>query len=514
MWVSRAGLWLPLVLALSWLTPAVFASDEVAGFDLGFLASRDVDLLGHDRNRVAGPFFERRTADDGRAFTALRPLVSRLADPPTDRDLRELLWPIGMRKDFGGETDWRFLNAFGHDFDNTDRDSRYRYSLFPIVFGGRDKQQEGYFAVFPIGGTIHEFLGRDRILFVLFPLYARSAVNEVVTQDVLWPVVSWTKGDDVSRFRVFPFYGKSVNAGRWSKRFVLWPVWTSVRYDYPESPGGGFILFPLFGHTRTTGQESWMAVPPLFRWSRSEERRVLNCPWPFFQYSSGDINKLYLWPLWGRKTVVVEKSRWSGVLQPAHGGGATDGTDRPPGRIKSAFFLWPVVNAYEAERGGARLRRFRVAPVFFSESTAAMPAEGQGDRTQEVVNRYVKVWPLGSYLREKDNSLFRTLDLWPLKRTGGIERNYAPLWTLYSRVRVGGAVEDELLWGLFRHRRDDRENRSLSLFPLFSFHHSAEPERVSQWSVLGGVLGCRREGLRKTRRLLYFVKIPSRKDAP
>ena len=33
-----------------------------------------------------------------------------------------------------------------------------------IIYGGRDKDGRGYFALFPVGGTIREFLGRDRVI--------------------------------------------------------------------------------------------------------------------------------------------------------------------------------------------------------------------------------------------------------------------------------------------------------------------------------------------------------------
>ena len=55
--------------------------------------------------------------------------------------------------------------------------------------------------------------------------------------------------------------------------------------------------------------------------------------------------------------------------------------------------------------------------------------------------------------RVGDQSRFRTLLLWPLRHTAPVEREYAPLWTIYQHTRAGANTDDEVLWGLFRHQR-------------------------------------------------------------
>jgi hypothetical protein len=375
-----------------------------------------------------------------------------------------------MTRDFRDQRSWRFIPAYGYDDDTVDPESRYRTVVFPLLFWGRDPNEEPYFAVFPLGGRVHDILRRDRIVFVLFPLYAHSTVGEMETTDVLWPVFSRSEGPDVSRWRVFPFCGKSVKAGRWSKTFVLWPIWTSAHYDMPGEKGGGFVLFPLFGHVELPDQETWMAVPPFFRWSRAADRREVNCPWPFFQYARGPVDKLYAWPLWGRKSA--------------------------PG-LRSTFALWPVFSWAEIERPDERIERFMALPLVFHERVAS---SGVG-----VKSRHFKLWPLFSYHRQGDSRQFRTLALWPGKGTGSIERNYAPLWTLYSSRRVEEERESELLWGLYRHRRGPDGGR-VSVFPLFSLRRAADGAAQREWSVLLGLAGYRRRGPERTYRLLYLLR--------
>jgi len=485
---------------------------------------------------------------DGKTFAAVRPFYSRVGDEENRRVLQDFLWPVAMHKDFLGETYWRVLCAFGHDFDNTRPGGRFRFILFPFVYAGRDIHGERYFAVFPVGGKVNEFLGRDTIRFVLFPLYMYSAINDVKTTDVIWPFVSWTTGHDVSRFRVFPLYGQSGKGDVWKKRFVVWPVWTSAHYAYPDGQtGGGFVLWPLFGHARLTDQTSWMFLPPFFRWSWNDKGyRSGNTPWPFVQYSyggKGRAEKLFLWPLWGARSTEA---------------------------YRSSFFLWPLGSSLDVDRGPYRLHQFSFFPFVFYEKKEArgqrsevrgqppsptgygvpgrsevrgveseladgQEVEAQGSNTEfqvssfesvsntpslhhsitptnpVVTGRYFKLWPLASYLREDDATRIRLLDLWPGKQLSAIERNLAPLWTLYSHVRVGGAGEDEVLWGLFRRSNDGQGRRHLSLFPLFSCDRSAADDS-RRWSFLMGLMGYKREGLRKTYRVLYFLSFSTNQE--
>lgn len=475
---------LSCMLACSCLSLTSCSTIPAREWDIGFLSCADIDPTGAERVRALGPFVERQKDDAGMVFTAVRPFYSSTTEPARDRSLREFLWPVGMIKQYRGETYWRFLSAFGHDFDNADPESRKRFIVFPVLYTGRDKEGSKYFAVFPIGGTIHEFLGRDKINFALFPLYTHSSVDDVETYDVIWPLISWSKGEDVSRFRLFPLYGQSFNRNRWTKRFVLWPLWSSVRYQYPDQQGGGFVLFPLYGQAKAGENRSWTFLPPFFKLGYGKESMELNCPWPLFQYRSGDPAKLYIWPLWGRKTV---------------------------GQVKSSFALWPIINTEEITRNESVLKRFNILPLVYHEKML-IKDDGNESAADRVGERYFKFWPLLSYERRKADARFRMLALWPLKRTPAVERNLAPIWSLYSHERTGEVVEDDVLWGLFRRRSNGAEGGRISLFPLFSSEKTTDGDGSREWNILMGLIGCKTKGLQKTYKILYFIKIRCGKE--
>ncbi len=449
--------------------------------DAGPLARVDCDVHGTPGVRMFGPLVERRLAEDGTTFTAVRPLWSRVHDPKAERTVSDILWPLGMVKVRKGERDWRLFPAFGHDFDLEDGDSRYRWAVFPVLFRGRSSDGNPYFAVFPLGGTLHEFLGRDRIVFALFPAYAYSTVNTLQTHSVLWPFFSRTTGEGVYRFRVWPLYGVSVNEDRWTKRFVMWPFWTSVQYDYPDQKGGGFMLFPLYGQVNVKDRHSRLLLPPLFKYEwAANGHRALNCPWPLVQYRRGDMNKLYFWPVYGHKSVDGER-QW--------------------------FALWPLVSGRRSDLPKQSVNRFQALPLVYYESRRHNTA-GVADQDEVapagVFARYFKIWPVLSYRREEDHSRFRMLAFWPLKHTPAIERNWAPLWSLYTHERVGATKDTELLWGFYRHRRTGNTRR-FSVFPMVQGMSDADRDSHAL-SFMYGLAGYRREGLHRQFRLLYFLR--------
>ncbi|MBI2440054.1 MAG: hypothetical protein HYV35_01650 [Lentisphaerae bacterium] len=466
-------------ICLAVIFPAVLAA--AADIDFAPLFSSDTDVVGQRRWRALGPLLEWKQSDTGRTFLAVHPLYSSVATPlsPVSAERQEvnLLWPLWVRKQGDNESKWQFLAlVYASYFDVANPAGRYQFAVFPIYIQGRDEEGTPYLALVPLGGVARDFLGRDRISFVLFPLTYADQVDEVKTRAWLWPIVSSTWGGGHERFRVFPFYGVSRRRQDYEKRFIFWPVWSSARYWYPESSGSGYVLFPLLGHLKLTDQESWMVLPPLMRFSKGAKKSEVNCPWPFFQWSSGEVRRLYFWPLWGRKTMA--------------------GND-------SAFVLWPLYHQARRYSAVAESTRRMLIPFLYytSERKRVREEPGQGD----VVARTLKVWPLFSSRSSPEGFQLRALSLFPYKDYGPIERNYAPLWTLYSHTAGGPVKEDELLWGLFRWRRATTGAAHLSLFPVFAVDRSAGGD-ARGWSVLKGLLGYERTGAKKTIRVLYFLK--------
>ena len=478
--------------------PVLARPTSPSEYDWGFLASRHADPNGDWHTKALGPFYERVEGTNGMRMQAWRPAYAHLEDPATDRTRDEVVWPLAQWRTIDEQAAWRVLFFLGFNHDTTTNTPRKRAWIFPFWFSGRDATGGTYRALFPFYGSIHEFLGRDEINFVCFPIRSTSRVSDLYTSNWLWPFISVTHGPGVLRYRVFPFYARSVREGQTDKRSILWPFWSSVRYDDPHHPGGGFMLWPLYGQVRVPGQVTRWYLPPFFKFAHAPKLTQINAPWPFIQYERSkqpgrvegplfgrtnlsDNAKLYVWPLWGRKQV---------------------------GNVDRTFALWPFLWWQSAVRPGIAQHRFQLVPFFIAQSEVAT-------NTGAVVSRYNRVWPLYSYRRVGAESRFRTLDLWPLAQTPAVDRSWSPLWTVYSRHRVEQRCDTEVLWGLYRDLNRGGEGRQVSVFPLFDWNRSAEPRR--SWSLLKGLVGRDRRGSQVSWRLLYFIRLggkPEAKAAP
>ena len=405
------------------------------------------------------PFYDNIQTEQG-SFFAVRPFYSHTV--VEEGQIRDYFWPLYSRKEFKEEQSSRALIFwFTHKFDAKDASPRDRNWLLPIYFQGRDVNGKGYFALFPLGGTIKEFLGRDEIMFVLFPAFGKSRINDVKTTSVLWPIYSHTRGTGIQRDRVFPVYGKSVLEGKYEKQFVLWPFWTSAEYFYPGNAGKSWLLFPVCGRSKMEKESTWWVIPPFFRFTDGEKQSRLFCPWPFIQkITSEPHSKFYIWPLWG-------KDRYA--AGPTH----------------RTFLFWPLL--WSEKRGDTNLvKTSRMALPFFYQDYTVRREDGASPEKTKVSN-YWKIWPLMSWQREGATSRFRMLELWPLKNSAPVERNWAPLWTLYKRTNTDGVVRKDILW--------------------FAWHSEVSPAADhKEWSLLKGLLAYKRDGEKQNLRVLYFMR--------
>jgi len=422
-----------------------------------FIGVTVVVLCGTACAGSLNPFYDNLQTEEG-SFFAVRPFYSHTV--LEEGEIRDVFWPLYSRKSFKDEKTSRALIFWWtHTFNAQEESPRNRNWLFPFYFQGRDVNGENYFALFPLGGTIYEFLGRDRISFALFPMFGKSQINEVKTTSVLWPIYSRTRGDGIQRDRIFPIVGKTVLENKYEKKFILWPFWTSVDYFYPGDSGSSWILFPICGRANLENEKTLWVIPPFFRFTTGERENRMYCPWPFFQKKDNERhNKLYVWPLWGR--------------------------DRYAGGISHRNFLfWPIFWSERTEQTHLTKTRRMALPFFYLERNF-LREEGVPKEEQTEISKAWKIWPLMSWQREEHASRFRMLELWPIE-SGPIERNWAPLWTLYKRTEVDGLIRKDLLWFVWHSERSDAKDRF-------------------EWSLLKGLLEYKKKADSKGGRLLWI----------
>lgn len=400
------------------------------------------------------PLCERLDATNGMSFLAVRPFYSHVDDPASERWRKDYLWPLYTQKGFKDEQYSRFL-FFGYSLDFSKDDDRHRTWVIPFYFQGVDANGEGYFAIFPFGGTIHEFLGRDKIMFAAFPVFGKSQINDVKTTSVFWPIYSHSQGEKVDRVRVWPLYGQTDLHGEYQKKFVLWPLYSSVKYTNERNPGGGFILVPIYGQIKTEKADNYWLVAPIFRYMHSDEQWIIHAPWPFIQLAGGEMHKRIFWPIYGKKSL---------------------------GTLSRQYVVWPILWNNKTKYARHTQNRRLIVP-FVSYQTDVVTHKTERYDVGDVSSKYWKIWPLMSWERKDGNSRFRTLELWPLRNTQGIERNWAPWWTLYRRMNTDGEVGHHVLWGAYR------QTQSSAGF---------------EWSLLKGFVGYKKTETSRRYRFLFM----------
>ena len=388
------------------------------------------------------PLYENTKNTNGASFFAIRPFFSYSKNPEAERWRKDFLWPIYVRKGFQDEFYARFL-FFGYSQNFSEENNRYRNWIIPIYFQGKDEKGKGYFAIFPLGGTIREILGRDKVSFFLFPLYAQSQIKDIHSKVILWPIYARAKGGRVDRFRVWPFYGRSTLEDQFIKKFILWPFYSSVKYTNKDNPGSGFMLFPLYGKTKTKKAVNYWWIPPFFHYVKSDDQTLLHLPWPFIQIADGTLYKRIYWPIYGKRHI---------------------------GDLTIQYMFWPIFWNNTTRYLYYEQHRRYILPIFEYCSKTATKRNHKHEEG-EVFSRYWKLWPLMSWERNDQGSRFRMLEFWPLHNTPGIERNWAPWWTLYRREAHNGVIEHHVIWGLYRQTRS---------------------EDSFEWSLLKGLIGYKR----------------------
>lgn len=476
-----------LLLGLALLTVCARGGEleEVIGYDWGPIAYRVKDVHTNKVEKALGPFLQWRETPSGADFSAFHPIKSSWGRPG-ERSVRrhDFVYPFASASSSETMSKWRILLAYKWDWDTTDPMSRSRFWLMPFIWSGRSSDGQAYFALWPFAGTIREALFKDQIDFFMWPIYTQSSVRYEKSRSFVWPLINFTESPTASRKRFFPFYGQYDVYGKGTKKFVLWPFWNQVEYTDPRNPGHAWILFPITGHAKLQNQESWWAIPPLFRWTKREDEEKILGPWPFYQSHKGpEKQQIYVWPIYGTKQ---------------------------HGNVSRTFWLWPIAWHIKSEQPDLIKTRRLLVP-FYQNATKHQTVMVNGQKEKGALKEhYTKIWPLYSMDKKEHRSLFKFPDLNPT-RIEGIERNWSPLWTLYQRERRYDDVDTEILWGMYRNVKRDGGKRLnyTSIFPLADWSREKDGKH---WSLLKGLIGYRRVGEKRRYQFLYFIKLGDKPD--
>lgn len=418
-----------------------------------------------------GPLFKVEAKSDEVEY-ALRPLFYRAADVDGFSQT-EFLYPLAVERSQPDADFFDALHLLNYDFGDRERGSSNQFYLFPFLFYGDDSEQGRYAAFFPLGGTLYDWFGRDRITFALFPLYARTETGAARTDHLLWPFFSRTTGEGESGFTVWPLYGQRRKAGSYDKRFFLWPFCFSEESGLDrDSPVSRFAVLPFWFEQESRDYSQRNVLWPFFAWTqdRAREYEQWDAPWPLVRVTKGTSRYgLRLLPFYADETINARRKRW---------------------------FLWPLYQIEDINTDLLARQRHRV--LFFLYSDLLERKFDTGEET-----RRIDFWPLFGYQRENGVSRLNALALLDVFYPGNsqIERSWSPLWRVYQqRWDSHGNLVISVLWNLYWHERQG-ERLALELFPLFEYRQERDETRLR---VFKGLLGLRAEEGQRCLTLLYL----------
>jgi hypothetical protein len=334
------------------------------------------------------------------------------------------------------------------------------WMLFPLLFGGHDPAEGGYFAVFPFGGKVRGLLGKEEIDFVLFPFYARQRLAGRHSTHIVWPFFNTVRGNGWSGWRIWPFYGSyrwqtEDDTPRSRRFFILWPFYIRGEERLQSDPTSFFLSLPFYGYRENSRSLTRTYLWPLVIVHYDKVRDRYLTGGFFFPYRFGH-GQFDPWPLFGVKSTEAEENA---LLQR---------------RRFRQFSLWPIQRYDWSEDEIAETENFWLLPLYWSSYVLDKP-------TTEVQQSW-KLWPLFGYRRRGEEAAFDFL---------------SPLWfkredydRLYGR-----------LFAVFRYRAAARRSGWELFYGAAVWMRSPE-ERV--FSLLGGLLELgRREDDGFFLRLLY-----------
>ena len=351
-----------------------------------------------------------------------------------------------------------------------------------------------FFALFPLYGNFEGGLwGRDYIRFYLWPLVTMSEKDRIRSTHFPWPFLGVFTGEGGGGVKLWPLFGYLRRVDGSIRSYFLWPL---GHYRKQIAPETGMIkqktflflpfyagvdmdtyrlryYFPLYGRAETPSRLTKAYLFPLLtatQYKQKDERelRFLLMLMKWREGSSRQLRELF--PLF--MSDLDTKSR----------------------RYRS-YILFPFYRYYKEWDDEERDERRYLFPLLIHTK--------QVDHNDVIKARDFVLFPLFGYRRQNSGAtLFRLLWLFWYTGNETIERNLAPLWTLYEyRRNANGDIRISALWHILNFQATE-DDRCYEINPLL-FRYLQSREKT-EFNILGGLLGFKKDSEKSAVKILYI----------
>jgi hypothetical protein len=434
-----------------------FAEDE---FNSGPLYDQfPLTLDSGRRTEALGPLFYDQQKDSETTW-AIPPIFSHDADPTVESHEEDFIYPLLTYKAFGNEYRWQFMQLLSFaGGQNPDGSRKSRFTIFPIYFQQRSPDtNEDYTAFIPFYGHLQHRLFRDKIFFVMFPIYGQSQKKDIVTDNYLYPFFHVRHGNGLHGWQFWPLvgeehkdvttltngFGDTTIVGGHDDFFALWPVYSKTTEGIgTEDVAKSWTILPFYLQARSPKRDATDVLWPFFSWvdEREKKYREWQGPWPFVIFTRGEGKTTSrVWPLFSQSHNAV---------------------------LESDSYLWPIYTYKRTHSDPLDLRRTRIFFYLYLNTVEKNTATG-------AEKRRVDALPFFTYHRDfKGRSRLQILSpVEPaLPDNRAIERNWSPLWSIWISENnpQSGASSQSFLWNLYRHESTPVSRKCSLLFGLFQY---------------------------------------------
>lgn len=261
------------------------------------------------------PFLFQKIHADGASVQGFRPVYLHVRE--CGRETTMLFYPLFTWQKEAGYRYFSFPQLINYRRQTERHRQTIRdFDVWPFYFSReRGDPDESYRAAFPLGGTIRHRFGKDRIHFVLFPLYAEVERNGAHTTHASWPFLRLIEGGGHKGFKFWPLFGHRRREGDYDDKFYLWPlIYHSTNHLSQSQPDVKLGVLPFYTRETAPGYINENYLWPFFGYShRTEpvkyhEQRYL---WPFLVQGRGDVRYVNRWaPIYTHSVVKGYDKTW------------------------------------------------------------------------------------------------------------------------------------------------------------------------------------------------------------
>jgi hypothetical protein len=386
---------------------------------------------------LLGPVYNYRKDNKEKNVKLL--FYSKYENKKTDKTKYHFLYPIlryttnSESKNFYLTPIFSFKSAI---FSRNDRtETAFNSMLFPILFFGKDRNDNYSYGFLPLYGNLRRFLGKDEFHFVAFPFYLRTLYNDEEIFHFLFPVLAYSKSDSLSLKRFFPFYGKMKRPDLYERKFYLYPFYQEKTIYHNKNEYTSRIFFPFYGKEKYPDATYKSYLYPIFRYKENDIKNNISL-FPVFIRETSSAKKRRFYSAFYGFTKNLHTSEVSGYYLLPFGYFQTGKTSTYD---YSNYYLLPILRYYKNTfNDDKQISNFQLFPLF----------------KISVNNNEKKI-------------IIPSFDIF--LKTSYIEKDYSRWWEIIRFSKSDVHIKFNFLWSMIEYENNfEKDKKTYGLNPLFN----------------------------------------------